>query len=178
MSKSRKQTIPKAIEEADDEIDNTEENEDIESVYDEVDDEIDIQEEFDEDETKKVKDDEEDEEEEDDEDDEVSEVSVPKKRMHVYHQIQDSTEIKIVPPEKRVTSEYMTIYEYAMIVGTRATHIAEGSILYTSPNGLYDPRDIAKKEIAENKCPLSITRQVSPTMIEVWEVNEMIKPQM
>ena len=54
--------------------------------------------------------------------------------------------------------------------------VDDGSILYTDPQGLFDPRDIAKKEISENKCPLSVTRHVSPTAIEVWEVNEMIKP--
>jgi DNA-directed RNA polymerases I, II, and III subunit RPABC2 len=115
---------------------------------------------------------------EDDEDDDPDqEESTPKKRVHTYHQIPESTEIRIVHPSKRLTSEYMTIYEYSMVVGTRATHIANGSILYTDPQGLYDPRDIAKKEINENQCPLSITRKVSPTTVEVWEVNEMIKPQ-
>lgn len=114
----------------------------------------------------------------DDEEDDESEVVLPKKRHHIYHQEQESTEIRIVPANRRITSEYMTIYEYSMVVGTRATHIASGSVLYTDPDGLYDPRDIAKKEIAENKCPLSITRKVSPTMIEIWEVNEMVKPQM
>lgn len=100
------------------------------------------------------------------------------KRVHVYHQIPESTEIRIVPPEDRRTSEYMTIYEYTMVVGTRATHIAEGSVLYTNPSGLYDPREIAKKEIDEGLCPLSITRKISPTQIEIWEVNEMVKPQL
>jgi DNA-directed RNA polymerases I, II, and III subunit RPABC2 len=118
-----------------------------------------------------------DEEDDDDEDDDSDKV-IPKKKSHLYHQIPDSTEVRIVPASKRITSEYMTIFEYAMVVGTRATHISEGSVLYTDPDGLYDPRDIAKKEISENKCPLSITRKVSPSMVEIWEVNEMIKPQM
>ncbi len=101
-----------------------------------------------------------------------------RKKHHVYHQIPESTEIVIVDPSNRITSEYMTLYEYSIVVGTRATHIANGSVLYTDPEGLFDPRDIAKKEINENKCPLSVTRKISPTKIEVWEVNEMIKPQM
>lgn len=146
--------------------------EDNESVYEDADIDADIDDDIDVDETKNIKEDDEDE----DDDDEYKEV--PKKRMHVYHQVPESTEIKIVPPHRRVTSEYMTIFEFSMVVGTRATHISEGSVLYTDPQGLYDPRDIAKKEIAENKCPLSITRKVSPTMIEIWEVNEMVKPQM
>jgi len=109
-------------------------------------------------------------------DDPDAEHGVLKKRHHMYHQIPESTEIHIVHPTHRVTSEYMSLYEYSMIVGTRATHISSGSVLYTDPQGLFDPRDIAKKEINENMCPLSITRKISPTMVEVWEVNEMIKP--
>jgi DNA-directed RNA polymerase subunit K/omega len=126
---------------------------------------------------KPVKEDDDDDDEDQGDDDEKQDRMLPKKRTHIYHQVPEYTEIKMVSSEDRVTSEYMTIYEFAMVVGTRATHIASGSILYTDPDGLYDPRDIAKKEIAEGKCPLSITRKVSPTMLEVWEVNEMIKPQ-
>lgn len=149
--------------------------EDTDSVYD-VDDEsdvdVDVDDEPNRNEEKATKEDDD----EDDEDDEPAPMKA-KPHQHVYHQIPDSSEIKIVAPANRITSEYMTIYEYSMVIGTRATHISEGSVLYTDPQGLYDPRDIAKKEINENKCPLSITRKVSPTMIEVWEVNEMIKPQ-
>lgn len=128
---------------------------------------------------KQIKEDDDDDDDDDDQgdDDEKTDSVLPKKRTHIYHQLPEYTEIKMVAPEHRITSEYMTIYEFAMVVGTRATHIASGSILYTDPQSLYDPRDIAKKEIAEGKCPLSITRKVSPTVMEVWEVNEMIKPQ-
>lgn len=146
-------------------------NEDTESIYEDPDVDADAD---DAPEESKADDDEDD----DEEDDGTRERPVPKRRMHEYHQVPESTEIKIVAPDRRITSEYMTIYEYSMVVGTRATHISEGSVLYTDPQGLYDPRDIAKKEINENMCPLSITRKVSPTMVEVWEVNEMIKPQM
>jgi DNA-directed RNA polymerase I, II, and III subunit RPABC2 len=145
------------------------EDDDVESVYDDADVDADV----DDRDQKPSTEDDDDDEEEDDGADRVA----PPRRHHIYHQVPDSTEIKIVAPGRRTTSEYMTIYEYSMVVGTRATHISEGSILYTDPEGLFDPRDIAKKEINENKCPLSITRKVSPSMIEVWEVNEMIKPQ-
>lgn len=118
--------------------------------------------------------------EDEDDDDAVDDVDdaaeVPRKRVSDYYQKPDSTEMTIIKPENRVTSEYMTIYEYAMIVGTRATHIEDGSVLYTDPQDLSDARDIAKKEIRENRCPLSVTRKISQTEIEVWEVNEMIKP--
>lgn len=155
-------------EEVDEEVDE-EADEEVDADVEDVD--VDVE---DDDDNQKRKD--EDDDDEDEDDDEAADVAPIKKRNHVYHQVPESTEIKIMAPDKRITSEYMTIYEYSMVVGTRAAHIAEGSILYTDPEGLYDPRDIAKKEIAENKCPLSITRQVSVDMMEIWEVNEMIKP--
>ena len=71
----------------------------------------------------------------------------------------------------------MTIYEYATVIGTRATHIAKGAPVFTSIDHLDDPRDIAKKEINEGKCPLNITRRLrNSNKIEMWSVNEMIKP--
>ena len=107
-------------------------------------------------------------------DDAIDEVSLVKKRVSC--QDQESTIIKIIDPNNRITTEYMTSYEYTSVVGVRATHISEGAPLYTDPSGLHDPIDIAKKEIAENKCPLSITRKIGNSMIEIWEVNEMVKP--
>jgi DNA-directed RNA polymerase I, II, and III subunit RPABC2 len=158
------------LDEEEDQVEIDEEDE----VYDDDEDEVDVDI-TDRDEAKPTVPDDDD---EDDEEDDGEDSPIPHRRHHIYHQVVDSTEIKIVSPDRRTTSEYMTIYEYSMVVGTRATHISEGSILYTDPQGLFDPRDIAKKEINENKCPLSITRKVSPSMIEVWEVNEMIKPPM
>lgn len=158
------------------EEDNVEDIDDTEEI--DVDDDGSVYDEEEGDDKQQEKEDEEedDDDEEEEDDDEKDETIVPKKRLHVYHQVSDSTEIKICAPEKRITSEYMTIYEYAMVVGTRATHITEGSVLYTDPCGLYDARDIAKKEIKENRCPLSISRKISQSVIEIWEVNEMIKP--
>ena len=124
----------------------------------------------------KLDDDDEDEDEDDDDDDDDDEIKILPKRNTTNDGFYESAEIKIVPDNERMTSEYMTLYEYSMIIGTRATHIADGSVLYTEPNGLYDPRDIAKKEIYENKCPLSISRKIGLNKVEIWSVNDMIKP--
>jgi DNA-directed RNA polymerase I, II, and III subunit RPABC2 len=87
----------------------------------------------------------------------------------------NNSEITLVAPEQRVTSECMTLYEYAMVIGTRATHISDGAPLYVDTSGLSNARDIAIKELDEKKCPLSISRRVG-RKLEVWEVNEMTKP--
>jgi DNA-directed RNA polymerase I, II, and III subunit RPABC2 len=73
---------------------------------------------------------------------------------------------------ERITSEYMTLYEYAMVIGNRATHISQGAPIFVDITGLTEARDIAIKEIREKKCPLSISRRIG-NKIEIWEVNEM-----
>lgn len=70
----------------------------------------------------------------------------------------------------------MTRYEYAMVIGTRATHISDGSPLYVDATGLSEARDIAIKELRMKRCPLSISRKVSNYKVEIWEVNEMTPP--
>lgn len=109
----------------------------------------------------------------DEDDDDTSRGVYVKK--HVSHTPKPLSEVTIVPSEQRVTSECMTLYEYAMVIGTRATHISEGSPLYTDATGISNAREIAIKELDEKKCPLSISRKVG-TKLEVWEVNEMTKP--
>ena len=126
MSKSRKQQaeISEIVEDVHNE--NVEDINDEDSVYDEeIDGEVGVDADVDEEpDQSQQKDDDGDDDDDEEEEDETRDTILPKKRAHVYHQIPDSTEIKIVPPEKRLTSEYMTIYEYSMVVGTRATHIA------------------------------------------------------
>jgi DNA-directed RNA polymerase I, II, and III subunit RPABC2 len=85
----------------------------------------------------------------------------------------DSSEITVVKPENRITSDYMTLYEHSKIIGTRAQHIANGAPIYTDISGLSDPLDIAKKELDERKCPLSIVRRISKDKIEIWSANEL-----
>lgn len=83
----------------------------------------------------------------------------------------------IVKPENRMTSEFMTLYEYSTAIGYRATHIANGAPIFTDIGSLTKPIDIAKKELLENLSPLYVLRQVrNSTNYELWLVNEMIKP--
>ena len=70
----------------------------------------------------------------------------------------------------------MTTYEYSKVLGVRANHISNGAPIFTDIGHLTDPRDIAKKEINELLCPLSILRKHRNNTAECWTVNEMIKP--
>jgi DNA-directed RNA polymerase subunit K/omega len=81
----------------------------------------------------------------------------------------------IVPPEERVTSHIMQSFEEVEVLARRAKQIAEGSPIYTDYEGLTEAAHIAKKELLDKKCPLSVMRQIktNPPIFECWEVNEM-----
>lgn len=81
-------------------------------------------------------------------------------------------DIPIVAPEDRITSEVMSKYEYAEVVGIRAKHIESGGTIFVDAGSESDPIKIAKKEIAERKCPLSIIRMVGNTA-EIYSINEL-----
>lgn len=110
-----------------------------------------------------------------DDDIDIDEDKIKKNKLFKIGRKMDKKTV-IVKPQNRITSEIMTSYEYSQIVGTRATHIANGSVIFTNVENLTDPRDIAQKEIKEQKCPLSIIRKLRNGDIEIWTVNEMTKP--
>jgi DNA-directed RNA polymerase I, II, and III subunit RPABC2 len=114
---------------------------------------------------------------EDDDEDEIEEdeqiINVKKNNQYLR---KENSNITLVDPEKRITSEYMTIYEYSMVIGTRATHISEGAPIYIDISGITNARDIAIKEVDMKKCPLSISRKIHNRQVEIWHVNEMTKP--
>jgi DNA-directed RNA polymerase I, II, and III subunit RPABC2 len=60
--------------------------------------------------------------------------------------------------KKRVTTKYMTKYERARILGTRALQISMSAPIMVDLDGETDPLKIAAKELAEKKIPLIIRR--------------------
>ncbi len=84
--------------------------------------------------------------------------------------------MKVTPPDMRITSDVMTMFEFSEVIGIRATQIEKGSHVFTSYDDLTDPREIAIKEVMDRKCPLMIIRKVSSTEQEQFSVNEMGVP--
>lgn len=84
--------------------------------------------------------------------------------------------ITYVLPEDRKTSEVMTKFEYCEVTSIRAAQIENGGQPFTSIGELTDPIDIAKKEIADKKCPLDIVRGLTDVIFERWHVNELAIP--
>lgn len=58
------------------------------------------------------------------------------------------------------TTNRLTKYEKARIIGVRAAMIASGAGTMVDPGDLINPVDIARKELSENKCPLMIRRPI------------------
>uniref|UniRef100_T1GRK6 RPB6 homolog n=1 Tax=Megaselia scalaris TaxID=36166 RepID=T1GRK6_MEGSC len=63
-----------------------------------------------------------------------------------------------VPKNKRITTKYMTKYERARVLGTRALQIAMCAPIMVELEGETDPLQIAMKELKQRKIPIIIRR--------------------
>ncbi|XP_034702717.1 DNA-directed RNA polymerases II and V subunit 6B-like isoform X2 [Vitis riparia] len=71
----------------------------------------------------------------------------------------ETAEKEQVPVERsRKTSKYMTKYERARILGTRALQISMNAPVMVELEGETDPLEIAMKELRERKIPFTIRR--------------------
>jgi len=95
----------------------------------------------------------------------------------------------VVPDDKRITSDILSYYDYVRIVGKRANQIENGDtadiIVFTDVEDIINSsstekaKEMAEKEIKENKCPYMIKKEyVNGNIIscEIWDINKMKKP--
>jgi DNA-directed RNA polymerase subunit K/omega len=73
------------------------------------------------------------------------------------------------------SSHYASIFEFTQIVGKRCTQIQNGWPAYVETTDADTFEDIALREIAEKKCPLSVVRTVG-LMLEVIPMNSLVSP--
>lgn len=81
---------------------------------------------------------------------------------------------KAVRKEDRQTTPYMTKYEKARILGTRALQISMNAPVLVALEGETDPLIIAMKELSQKKIPLLIRRYLPDGSYEDWSVQELI----
>ncbi|BFG25146.1 hypothetical protein CerSpe_114200 [Prunus speciosa] len=74
----------------------------------------------------------------------------------------------------RRTSKFMTKYERARILGTRAVQISMNAPVMVELQGETDPLEIAMKELRERKVPFTIRRYLPDGSYEDWGVDELI----
>ncbi|CAN6180011.1 unnamed protein product [Urochloa humidicola] len=75
---------------------------------------------------------------------------------------------------ERKTSKYMTKYERARILGTRALQVSMNAPVMVELEGETDPLEIAMKELRERKIPFTIRRYLPDGSYEDWGVDELI----
>jgi len=81
---------------------------------------------------------------------------------------------KRVPNEKRTTTPYMTKYERARVLGTRALQISGNAPVLIDVEGMTDPLQIAIKELREKKIPLVVRRYLPDGWYEDWTCEELL----
>ncbi|KAI4260085.1 MAG: hypothetical protein LQ352_000464 [Teloschistes flavicans] len=81
---------------------------------------------------------------------------------------------KKIPKGERSTTPYMTKYERARVLGTRALQISMNAPVLVDLEGETDPLQIAIKELKEKKIPLVIRRYMPDGWYEDWTVEELL----
>ncbi|KAF2360128.1 RNA polymerase subunit omega/K/RPB6 [Trinorchestia longiramus] len=81
---------------------------------------------------------------------------------------------RAVPKNKRITTGYMTKYERARVLGTRALQIAMCAPVMVELESESDPLQIAAKELRDQKIPLIIRRYLPDGSYEDWKIDELI----
>ncbi|OTB07995.1 hypothetical protein M426DRAFT_317501 [Hypoxylon sp. CI-4A] len=80
---------------------------------------------------------------------------------------------KKVPANERVTTRFMTKYERARVLGTRALQISMNAPVLVDLEGESDPLQIAIKELKAKKIPLIIRRYLPDGFYEDWSCDEL-----
>eukprot|EP00568_Trieres_chinensis_P008710 CAMPEP_0183302506 /NCGR_PEP_ID=MMETSP0160_2-20130417/8260_1 /TAXON_ID=2839 ORGANISM="Odontella Sinensis, Strain Grunow 1884" /NCGR_SAMPLE_ID=MMETSP0160_2 /ASSEMBLY_ACC=CAM_ASM_000250 /LENGTH=155 /DNA_ID=CAMNT_0025465281 /DNA_START=108 /DNA_END=575 /DNA_ORIENTATION=- len=75
---------------------------------------------------------------------------------------------------ERVTTRYLTKYERARVLGTRALQISMNAPVMVDLDGETDPLKIAMKELRERKIPIVIRRYLPDGSHEDWSIDELI----
>ena len=78
--------------------------------------------------------------------------------------------------EDRITTPYITKFERARVLGTRALQISMNAPVMVELEGETDPLQIALKELRARKIPITIRRFLPDGSFEDWNVDELIIP--
>ena len=79
-----------------------------------------------------------------------------------------------VSTSERITTRYLTKYERARVLGTRALQISMNAPVMVDLEGETDPLKIAMKELREKKIPIIIRRYLPDGSYEDWAIDELI----
>ena len=80
---------------------------------------------------------------------------------------------KRVAEADRITSKFMTKYERARVLGTRALQISKNAPLMVDDGGESDPYRLAELELDAKKIPFIVRRYLPDASFEDWKVSEL-----
>ncbi|CAM0140220.1 subunit common to RNA polymerases I, II, and III [Umbelopsis sp. WA50703] len=102
-------------------------------------------------------------------------ATVDENRVDILEDVINGAEAGDVQESReRVTTPYMTKYERARVLGTRALQISLNAPVMIELNGESDPLVIAMKELREKKIPLIVRRFLPDNSYEDWHVKDLI----
>ncbi|KAK6081932.1 DNA-directed RNA polymerases I, II, and III subunit RPABC2 [Seiridium cupressi] len=110
-----------------------------------------------------------------DEEDNVVISGDPSAQANRARATEKSHKDKKIPTEERSTTPYMTKYEKARILGTRALQISMNAPVLVDLEGETDPLQIAIKELREKKIPLIVRRYLPDGYYEDWTCEELLQ---
>jgi len=76
--------------------------------------------------------------------------------------------------KERITTKFLTKYEKARVLGTRALQISMNAPVMVDLEGETDPLKIAMKELRERKVPIIIRRFLPDGSHEDWSIDELV----
>mmetsp|Transcript_9646 Transcript_9646/g.12023 ORF Transcript_9646/g.12023 Transcript_9646/m.12023 type:complete len:129 (-) Transcript_9646:390-776(-) len=88
--------------------------------------------------------------------------------------VDDMTAASVKDKKERTTTKFMTKYERARVLGTRALQISMNAPVMVQLDGETDPLRIAQKELRERKIPIIIRRYLPDGSYEDWAMDELI----
>eukprot|EP00878_Enallax_costatus_P003917 GHUV01004137.1.p2 GENE.GHUV01004137.1~~GHUV01004137.1.p2 ORF type:complete len:140 (+),score=32.09 GHUV01004137.1:255-674(+) len=107
-------------------------------------------------------------------DEEGNEDDAPEDRMEILQDGEESMEGRARTVAERITTRYLTKYERARVLGTRALQISMNAPIMVDAGELTDPLEIAMKELREKRIPFTIRRYLPDGSYEDWSLKELI----
>ncbi|KAJ2956891.1 hypothetical protein NQZ79_g7300 [Umbelopsis isabellina] len=102
-------------------------------------------------------------------------AAIDESRVDILEDVMNGGEAgDVQETRERVTTPYMTKYERARVLGTRALQISLNAPVMIELNGESDPLVIAMKELREKKIPLIVRRFLPDNSYEDWHVKDLI----
>lgn len=112
-------------------------------------------------------------EDEEQDEDELAGMVADAQQQQVVESGNPTAGMRIRDAHQRVTTPYLTKYERARILGTRATQISCNAPVLVELEGEFDPLSIAEKELREKKIPMIVRRYLPDRTYEEWSLGEL-----